>query len=277
MTTIVGVHGIGKYHYYQEAGGSPGRAAETMRLKWNGYLDKGLRGGAPYGGADYFSEIAYYAHHLRRTAPAPVRQMAPDAKLVFSDWAKQLDGRLPSQAGETLTGIAHRLAEWLLGRLGDQAVRFAEDFCPEVAAYLGGGDSRTKARDTVADVIRRRQPRVVVAHSLGSVVAYEAFWAHPDLSTELLVTLGSPLAMRNVVFERLLPVPVHGRGARPPGVGRWINIADKDDIAAIPPGLRDHFEGIERDVACNIDWLDFHTVRNYLGCGSANDYLRPYV
>ncbi len=277
MTTIVGVHGIGKYHYYQEAGGSPGRAAETMRLKWNGYLDKGLRGGAPYGGADYFSEIAYYAHHLRRTAPAPVRQMAPDAKLVFSDWAKQLDGRLPSQAGETLTGIAHRLAEWLLGRLGDQAVRFAEDFCPEVAAYLGGGDPRTKARDTVADVIRRRQPRVVVAHSLGSVVAYEAFWAHPDLSTELLVTLGSPLAMRNVVFERLLPVPVHGRGARPPGVGRWINIADKDDIAAIPPGLRDHFEGIERDVACNIDWLDFHTVRNYLGCGSANDHLRPYV
>ncbi|GLX01185.1 hypothetical protein [Microtetraspora sp. NBRC 16547] len=277
MTTIVGVHGIGKYRYYQEAGGSPGRAAETMRLKWNGYLDKGLTGGSPYGGAEYFSEIAYYAHHLRKAAPAPVRQMAPDAKLVFSDWARQLDGRARTKAGETLTGIAHRLAEWLLGRLGTQAVRFAEDFCPEVAAYLGGGAPRIQARDTVADVIRRRQPRVVVAHSLGSVVAYEAFWAHSDLSTELLITLGSPLAMRNVVFERLLPVPTHGRGARPPGVGRWINIADKDDIAAIPPGLRDYFEGIERDVACNIDWLDFHTVRNYLGCGSANEYLRSYI
>ncbi|MFF4776908.1 hypothetical protein ACFY05_28995 [Microtetraspora fusca] len=277
MTTMVGVHGIGKYHYYQEAGDSPGRAAETMRLKWNGYLNKGLTGGGPHGGAEYFSEIAYYAHHLRRTAPTQVRKMAPDAKLVFSDWAKQLDGRVPGQAGETLTGIAHRLAEWLLGRLGDQAVRFAEDFCPEVATYLGGGDPRVKARDTVADVIRRRQPRVVVAHSLGSVVAYEAFWAHPDLSADLLVTLGSPLAMRNVVFERLLPVPVQGRGARPPGVGRWINIADKDDIAAIPPGLRDHFDGVERDVRCNIDWLDFHTVRNYLGCGAVNEFLRPYL
>ncbi|MCT9933402.1 hypothetical protein N5079_24615 [Planotetraspora sp. A-T 1434] len=277
MTTIVGVHGIGKYHYYEEAGGSPGGAAEAMLAKWNGYLHKGLSGGAPYAGQRYFSEIAYYAHHLHKGPPKPPRQMDPPAKLVFADWAAQLDGRVPSAAGESLTGVAHRLAEWLLARLGPGAVKFAQDFCPEVAAYLGGGDPRIRARDAVADVIRRRQPRVVVAHSLGSVVTYEAFWAHPDLSTELLITLGSPLGMKNVVFERLSPIPAHGRGARPPGVARWINIADKDDIAAIPPALRDRFDGVERDVACNIDWLDFHTVRNYLGCGTANDYLRPYV
>ncbi|GAA4573989.1 hypothetical protein GCM10023193_69100 [Planotetraspora kaengkrachanensis] len=278
MTTIVGVHGIGKYHYYEESGGSPGRAAETMRLKWNGYLHKGLAGAAAPGGVqDYFAEIAYYAHHLHSGPPRPPKQMEPPAKLVFADWAAQLDGRIRSAAGESLTGIAHRLAEWLLARLGPNAVKFAQDFCPEVATYLGGGDPRVRARDTVADVIRRRQPRVVIAHSLGSVVAYEAFWAHSDLSTELLVTLGSPLGMRDVVFERLSPVPVHGRGARPPGVKRWINIADKDDIAAIPPDLQAFFVGIERDVACNIDWLDFHTVRNYLGCGAANEYLKPYL
>lgn len=276
MTSIVGVHGIGKYHYYEEAGGSAGGAAETMRAKWNAYLHQGLTGRTD-GAGDYFAEIAYYAHHLHTGPQKPPRQMEAPAKLVLADWAVQLGGPFRDVAGESLTGLAHRLAEWLLTRMGPQAVRFAQDFCPEVAAYLGGGDPRVRAREAVADVVRRRRPRVVVAHSLGSVVTYEALWAHPDLSVELLVTLGSPLGMRDVVFERLAPVPVRGRGARPPGVRRWINIADKDDIAAIPAVLASCFDGVDRDVSCDIDWLDFHTVRNYLRCGSANEYLKPYV
>jgi hypothetical protein len=97
------------------------------------------------------------------------------------------------------------------------------------------------------------------------------------VSAEVLITLGSPLAMRNVVFERLAPVPVNGCGARPPNVRRWINIADKDDLAAIPPALRDRFPGVERDIACNIDKLDFHTVRNYLGCGAVNAFVEAHT
>ena len=34
-----------------------------------------------------------------------------------------------------------------------------------------------------------------MAHSLGTVVAYEALHAHPGLHVYLLVTLGSPLAL----------------------------------------------------------------------------------
>src|SRR6185312_114255 len=89
MTSIVGVHGIGKYHYYEDAGGSAGGAAEAMRAKWNAYLHQGLTGRAD-GAGDYFSEIAYYAHHLHSGPPAPPRQMAVPAKLVLADWAVQL-------------------------------------------------------------------------------------------------------------------------------------------------------------------------------------------
>jgi hypothetical protein len=281
VARIVGVHGIGKYRYFVAAGSAQG-AAEAMRAKWDRYLHAGLGGGTPYTGQSYVSEVAYYAHLLRKETPPAtrrdLRKMDPASQLVLADWMKQMGGA-GTVAGETLTGLIHRFAEWLLARLGPHAKDFAEDFCPEVAAYFASGDAaaRVRSRDAVADAIRRNRPQVVIAHSLGSVVTYEALWAHPDLSVDLLITLGSPLAMPGVVFERLQPLPQAGRGRCPHGVRRWVNIADKDDIAAIPGALKSHFDGVTCDEKVNIDWADFHTVRNYLGCGAVNEYVEPFL
>ena len=89
--------------------------------------------------------------------------------------------------------------------------------------------------------------RVVVAHSLGSVVAYEALCA-PDPSWHIptLLTLGSPLGVRGLVFDRLLPPPQARpprRGVRPPGLQAWTNLADTNDIVALEKKLGDVFEG----------------------------------
>ncbi|WP_157245209.1 hypothetical protein [Nonomuraea typhae] len=270
MTAIVGVHGIGKFRYYLEAGNDVARAAEAMRVKWDRYLHAAIGGEAK----PYFAEIAYFAHLINDPRPPEAPEAEPlsaPAQMVLAGWAKELG------VGEHLTGALKAFAGWLLGRLDGRASAFAKLFCPEVAVYLTDSARRQKARQVVAEVIRRRRPGVVVAHSLGSVVAYEAFWANPDLETDLLITLGSPLGMRNVIFERLLPAPVNGRGERPPGVGRWVNIADKDDIAAIPPELCDSFAGIDEERLVNLDWLDFHTAGKYLGCEAIGPYLRPYL
>lgn len=56
-----------------------------------------------------------------------------------------------------------------------------------------------------------------------------------------------------------------------------MNIADKDDIAAIPPGLRTCFTGVDQEALVNLDWLDFHTAEKYLGCGALNPHLKPYL
>ncbi len=280
--TIVGVHGIGKYRYFAETG-SVGGAAERMRLRWDRYLHAGLYGpAAPFSGEHYVTEIAYYAHLLRedrRSAPTrELRRMEPEEKLVAAAWLKQLDG-VRGVAGESLTGMLRRLAGWAVERLGERAEDVAATFIPEVAAYFAGGQAaaRVKACDALADVIRRRQPRVLIAHSLGSVVAYETMWANPELDVDLLITLGSPLGMRNVVFERLLPTPLDGGGRRPPNVGRWVNIADKDDIVAIPPALGGFFIGVDLDLSVNLDWIDFHTVEKYLGSGALNEHLKKYL
>ncbi|MEU7894768.1 hypothetical protein AB0B45_18145 [Nonomuraea sp. NPDC049152] len=268
MAEIVGVHGIGKYNYYLQAGRSVGGAAEAMRVKWDRYLSAGL--GGPQG--TYFTEVAYYAHHLNDQGKAKrIESMGAMEQQVFVAWAKQLG------VGETFTGALKAFTGWLLTRLDTRAAAFAALFCPEVAAYLTDAARRERCRQDVAEVLRRRAPKVVVAHSLGSVVAYETLHANPDIEVDLLITLGSPLGMRNVVFEHLLPAPVNGLGERPKGVRRWVNIADKDDIAAIPPALRACFTGVDFEALVNLDWLDFHTVEKYLGCGAINQHLHPYL
>ncbi|TMR92976.1 hypothetical protein [Nonomuraea basaltis] len=272
MTVIVGVHGIGKYNYYLEAGGSAAGAAEAMRLKWDRYLHLALGGEA----RTYFSEIAYFSHHLHdgkggNGGPRSLASMEGAAQQVLVNWARNRG------VGEHITGALKSFTGWLLTKLDDRSAAFAERFAPEVAAYLTDHVKREKCRQTVADVIRRNRPKVVIAHSLGSVVAYETLWGHPDLRIDLLITLGSPLGMRNVVFERLLPTPINGRGQRPPGVRRWVNIADKDDIAAIPPDLGGSFTGIDVEELVNLHWIDFHTAEKYLGCPALDPHLRPFL
>ncbi|MEW9552717.1 hypothetical protein [Nonomuraea sp. NPDC050783] len=270
MTVIVGVHGIGKYGYYLEAGSATG-AAEAMRVKWDRYLHAAL-GGA--GAGAYFSEIAYFSHHLHDGGPRAARSLAgldAHAQRVLLEWARNRG------MGERVTGTLKTFTGWLLTRLDSRSAAFAQLFAPEVAAYLTDSGRRDRCRQAVAGAIRRNRPRVVIAHSLGSVVTYETLWAHPDLRVELLITLGSPLGMRNVVFERLLPAPVNGRGERPPGVARWVNIADKDDIAAIPPGLAGCFTGVDAEELVNLDWIDFHTAEKYLGCPALSPHLRPFL
>ncbi|MFF5205961.1 hypothetical protein [Streptosporangium sp. NPDC000396] len=276
MDKIVGVHGIGKYHYYRDAGNSVAGAAAAVRDKWDRYLHQGLTGGKPYAKERYIADIAYYAHLLgehKDDSPRALQSMDAGTQEVFVAWARQFDS-----VGEGLTGALHKMTGWLLNHLQAKAADFAKLFCPEVAAYMiAGGKAREAVRAAVAEVIRRNQPKVVIAHSLGSVVTYETLWANPDLEVDLLITLGSPLGMRNVIFERLSPAPVNGRGARPRQVRRWVNIADKDDIAAIPPGLRACFTGVDQEALVNLDWLDFHTVEKYLGCGALNEHLKPYL
>ncbi|MEU0566116.1 hypothetical protein ABZ297_12065 [Nonomuraea sp. NPDC005983] len=271
MTGIVGVHGIGKYNYYVEAGSSAEGAAEAMRLKWDRYLQAALGGEA----RTYFSEVAYFSHLLHDGEPSDGPQafaaMNTSAQQVLMGWAKQ------SGLGEHLTGALRTFTGWLLARLDTRSAAFAKLFAPEVAAYLTDPVKRESSRQIVADVIRKNRPKVVIAHSLGSVVTYEALWAHPDLEVDLLLTLGSPLGMRNVIFERLLPAPINGRGERPKGVKRWVNIADKDDIAAIPPNLRGSFAGVDVEELVNLDWIDFHTAEKYLGCPALDPHLRPFL
>jgi hypothetical protein len=120
--------------------------------------------------------------------------------------------------------LGFALAEKLVGRALSQ-----------VRLYLTDDVIRTEVLARVHSVIDS-DTRVLVGHSLGSVVAYEAAMGL-EQDIPLLVTLGSPLGLHTVVYEHVQPQPPR----YPPRVARWVNVSDIDDLVAADPDLRDGF------------------------------------
>ncbi len=141
---------------------------------------------------------------------------------------------------------------------------------PEVARYLAGDDApaRAQVRECVANTIAQRQARIVIAHSLGTVVAYEALHAHPDLKVDLLVTLGSPLALPDAIFHRLQPRSGAAASPRPANVRRWVNISDYGDPIAILRPFTRYFPDVDLDLTESVGLFDFHRAARYLACAS---------
>lgn len=136
----------------------------------------------------------------------------------------------------------------------------------QVRAYFRDPETRRQIRYRFAEAVTA-DTRVVVAHSLGSVVAYEALCANPDWPVHTLVTLGSPLGIPTIIFDRLDPPPrMRGgelRGAWPGGIRRWTNISDRADFVALVRKLHEKFapELIDIEIDNGAKW---HDVTRYL-------------
>ena len=185
-----------------------------------------------------------------------------DAGVVAPD-ARTLAGRTPGgvqRALRALSGSRFFAALGERGLLGDLR---------QVRDYIHKPEVRGEARRRVAAVVGE-DTRVLVGHSLGSVVAYEALCANPDWPVRMLVTLGSPLGIPNLIFDRLEPAPLPvaptgpGSRGRWPGPGRaWVNVADQGDVVALVKDLRGAWgPGVDCWVVDN--GANAHDVRPYL-------------
>lgn len=114
---------------------------------------------------------------------------------------------------------------------GAMAERFLLGSLRQVRWYLTVDSVREAALEAIAKRIGP-DTRVLVGHSLGSVVAYEALCANPGWPVRALVTLGSPLGMPKLIFDRLRPPPAGGRGAWPASADIWHNLCDRHDVVA---------------------------------------------
>jgi hypothetical protein len=111
------------------------------------------------------------------------------------------------------------------------AERFVRRSLAQVTRYLTDDRIRSAALESVMKLVNANT-EVLIGHSLGSVVAYEA--AHLiERPLPLLVTLGSPLGLQTIVYQRLRPQPP----IFPPKVQHWVNVAAEDDFIAAEPRL----------------------------------------
>jgi hypothetical protein len=235
MARIVGVHGVGK----QRLGSS------TLLKDWEPALADGLEraGGPRLGDGDL--RMAFYGDLFRPQGgtlavgdPMFTEEDVEDGletELLLEWWTAgaRADSAVPPPGGDTLAR-SPRAVQTALRVL--QHSRFFAGLTlrglvfdlKQVRRYLTDEELRAAARGRVTEAIGP-DTRVVVAHSLGSVVAYEALCALPGHQVRALVTLGSPLGMR-MVFDRLRPEP----GAWPGDAAtlRWTNVVDDGDVVA---------------------------------------------
>lgn len=94
---------------------------------------------------------------------------------------------------------------------------------------------------------------MVIAHSLGSIIAYDTLWelsrlaefrdGFADRNIDLFVTTGSPLG-DSTVRRELRGHKRRGVLRYPANIGRWVNIAAHDDYVAHDQGLNNDFHAM---------------------------------
>jgi hypothetical protein len=132
----------------------------------------------------------------------------------------------------------------------------------QVRRYLVVPDLKAEV-DNVVDRTVTPACRVLVGHSLGSVVALEYLRRHPEQHVDLLLTLGSPLGLR-MVRSRLF-TPLYGADAPsglPGNVRRWVNVRDPRDPVACAGDLVRLWPGVQDRQVDNEG--DAHNVARYL-------------
>lgn len=268
MVDVVLIHGIGQQHKAADVLESqylPALAGGTRLAGFPDVADALWRDSRP-GSCD--ARVAFYADIFRKADQQGDGEEVTEAQLVVM---RRLLAEMAGHAGEAAEGPDDlRAAERALAlldteRLDQQGVgaalrpvvnalvrvrplaRLGMDFAGkvlrtalvQVSRYLTDDEVRAEVQRRVAALVDA-DTKMIIGHSLGSVVAYEA--AHRlGRPLPLLVTLGSPLGLRNVVYELLRPQPP----SVPPLVRSWVNVADRDDIVAARLELDRHFPGAD--------------------------------
>ena len=124
----------------------------------------------------------------------------------------------------------------------------------------------------------RQRPVLLLAHSMGSVIAWDALWQlsrdpHFDGRLSLLLTLGSPLGQR-YIQRRLLGRQERGASRYPTVIRRWINIAAVGELTALDRRLAGDFE--EMLELGTIESIEDREVWNWFRDGNALNVHAEY-
>jgi hypothetical protein len=263
MALVVGVHGIGQQN----------SDAERQRTVWYDSLRLGANAAqlpqdavpelaVPFYGSLFREGSEYLGAHAtapgREDEEAFIAAAFEEATIGWSD--EELTELVEAK---TALGPPALVPPWLLrgpavidSRWGTGAARLFERFLRQVHAYLFRESAAKAIRELVLAEIDE-DTRVLVGHSLGSVVVYDLVRRGLARQVTTLVTLGSPLPWGTV--RRAL------RKASPDVAAlesiNWCNVFDPSDVITAGRGLAPDAV----DLRVDNGRADPHALRNYLG------------
>ena len=99
---------------------------------------------------------------------------------------------------------------------------------------------------------------LLMAHSFGSVIAWDTLWSLQDKAgpIDLFLTLGSPLGTR-YIRSRLLGASASGAARYPRGIRRWANLAALGGLTALGRRFADDFAEMQQ--LCLVDGISDRT------------------
>jgi hypothetical protein len=251
MKTLVFVHGMRQENRKPAELEAEWRAALEATWKRQGVTGPAFELRMPYYGDvldRHTRGVAAGAPSVVARGDTPMPRLASELLEQIGDKAGLTPAEIAAETGQSVVdrGLANQ--QWtqgitrLLGRKVPWLGHIALPFVEQVDAYLTNIHARKAVDDEVGPELKG-SPRVIVSHSLGTIVSYRLL---TELGVEcevpLFVTVGSPLGI-DLVREYLKPPRLNV----PPGVRKWVNGADKRDYVALYPALdKDSFcEGIE--------------------------------
>ena len=158
-------------------------------------------------------------------------QVQKKAGITDEQIAQMADGDEPIERGilnnRAVLGLLRGIDRFVPGGSG-AAIGLATK---DVYSYISDPVVRSKINKGVREAIKPGIPTVVVAHSLGTVVAYSLLKEEAEANgwdIPLLVTVGSPLSV-TAIKKAVAP------NEHPKRVGRWLNALDPSDTVALFP------------------------------------------
>lgn len=137
---------------------------------------------------------------------------------------------------------------------------FFISFVKQVDRYLSDPGFRTLIHNEVSEAMKQ-SPRLVIGHSLGSIIAYNWLRENRTRQAPALVTLGSPLGIEAIRRR----VTAKTGDARWPGTARsWTNIAAGHDVVALVKKLAPLYSPDIRDLPCDNPRRSAHAALRYL-------------
>ncbi|GAA4419875.1 hypothetical protein GCM10023148_19380 [Actinokineospora soli] len=260
MADVVAIHGMLMNR----------RSRAEMAERWHPAMITGLENVRCDGAQNITIEYAFYGHLYNdgKAGGGPAYHLSDlevglERDLFVAIGAAADDGDDATAPGKVwLPNVLQRAARRIeaSGTLDGPVSRVIR-LVKQVGRYFHDQEFANRVHAEVDEAMARK-PKVVVAHSLGSVIAYNWLRTQAPGRVPTLVTIGSPLGFRGI---RLALRSDQGEAPLPwPGVKRWVNVAATEDAIAMVKCLDGMFDGKIHDELASNTRRHAHSAVKYL-------------